>query len=353
MIVLDTNQLEHIRPPDGPLMALLRTIASHRGQTLALSEIALEEHLAHYRHKIEQQEKKVRNQLRELHALVPFAGGELPRFDVDTAVRRLRDQLTADFKILPTSPEILREALRRETQRRLPAKRGWEGKGEGARDVAIWLSAVEASREYGPLYFVSQDKQAFGVKTLHPELNDDIARVLGTPNGHFKYCYGIDVLLAELADVYSPAPTRATLAASDVVREAAIQDLWHSGVHKDIMAADGLFGQGPIAVVSNPGPINAELDQVSSKIEAYRLGDKVFASARLRWKVLTSLQITWLNSVSRDEIEYGCKFSVEETMLLSLDADGQIAAAIVTDRSPLRGLQFDGALTVMPEGEPS
>ena len=82
-----------------------------------------------------------------------------------------------------------------------PAKTNWENPGSGGRDVVIWLTALEAYRQNeGTAYFVSKDKDAFGNAALHPDLAREVTAVLGEKAAQFRYCYGIEALLGELAE---------------------------------------------------------------------------------------------------------------------------------------------------------
>src|SRR5271165_85946 len=160
MIMLDTNQLEHAQPPDGPLVAMLRTLAKLTNHGLWLPDIALEEHLAHYRRDIQAAEAQRRAAERELKRLVPYLRlPELPPFNILPAVMDRTHRLQETFLICPTPDEAGREAVLREARRQPPATVTKDGHGAGARDVAIWLTALQACDERDEeTYFVSADK---------------------------------------------------------------------------------------------------------------------------------------------------------------------------------------------------
>jgi hypothetical protein len=50
MIILDSNQLRHAAPPDGPLLALLRKLSEANGHTLAVPRMVPDEHLGYQEH---------------------------------------------------------------------------------------------------------------------------------------------------------------------------------------------------------------------------------------------------------------------------------------------------------------
>ncbi|MEV6167645.1 hypothetical protein AB0L99_05385 [Streptomyces sp. NPDC051954] len=52
VIILDTNQLESLKPPNGPVLRILSKLANATGNGLALPEMVMVEHLAHRRNKV-------------------------------------------------------------------------------------------------------------------------------------------------------------------------------------------------------------------------------------------------------------------------------------------------------------
>ena len=147
MIVLDTNQLFG-KSPDGVVLRMVQKVAEQTGHDLVLPEVVVEEYLAHYQHEIEQAVKRVRDGIDDLHRLIPSWAGETAflRSVEKFAEKTRRDKLAQLFRVHPTPKDAWREALFREAHRRPPAKTSWEkGKpGSGARDVAIWLTTLDA-----------------------------------------------------------------------------------------------------------------------------------------------------------------------------------------------------------------
>ena len=99
MIVLDTNQLEYAQPPDGPLLAMLQTIASPAGHELCLPEMALEEHLAHYRSKMDDAVREYAAASQELRRLIRYLTlPPIPMVNVGNAVKDREQRL---LEVLP------------------------------------------------------------------------------------------------------------------------------------------------------------------------------------------------------------------------------------------------------------
>lgn len=100
-----------------------------------------------------------------------------------------KTELVDAFDIISMHPDDASEALRREAHRIPPAR-----DGRGARDTAIWLSALRYHREHSGLtYFVSKNYKDFG--TQDGDLQAPLQAELGN-DSEFKYVRGCDELLA-------------------------------------------------------------------------------------------------------------------------------------------------------------
>jgi PIN domain len=191
VISLDTNQVLG-QAPDGALIRMLQKVAGHTGHELVMPEIVVEEYLAHYRQEVEVAAKKARDAISDLRRLVPswYSGASSFGSVAEMAEKTRRDQLAQIFRIHPTPAEAWREALFREARRRPPAKTSWEKPGSGARDVAIWLTAVDACRASGvETHFVTANSSDFGKEgSLRPELAQDLDDHLGKDAAKFRYC---------------------------------------------------------------------------------------------------------------------------------------------------------------------
>ncbi|PPF76292.1 hypothetical protein C5B99_10730 [Pseudoclavibacter sp. Z016] len=88
--------------------------------------------------------------------------------DIDDIVSEWERDLRSSFEVIEIEPEDAPRALRREAVRQRPARNG-----KGARDSAIWLSAIRVAASGQGAVFVSSNTSDFGVKKssdIHPEL---------------------------------------------------------------------------------------------------------------------------------------------------------------------------------------
>ncbi|MBY8887288.1 hypothetical protein K7472_20945 [Streptomyces sp. PTM05] len=333
MIVLDTNQLEHVQPPHGPGLAMLRTIARETGHELALPEMAFEEHLAHIHHRVQKAESKITGGINELQRLAPFWPGNVSPLPGDHVLRNHRDELMKIFRVLQTPDGVAREALLRETQRRLPAAGSWELPGTGGRDVAIWLTALDECRQSGmKMYFVSMDKNAFGGPTLHPELREDITKALAGRAELFHYCNGVTALLEELAEKRQNRLTKNRVAKSLPVRDALTALGTGHEFRMELIDAAGLAN---VTVASGPELDHLELTKLEHET-SYQLGDSAWATARATWQAAKHITASWFGTHGQDisiTHEVQVVFTVTTTLLMQLDATGAITAAEIAART--------------------
>ena len=329
VIVLDTNQLEAAQPPNGPTFTLLRAIATETGHELAVPEMALHEHMAHVRHQIESAYADLARARRTLHLLVPSWPGQVSDLDVQLAVARRDELMRQLLRPLPAPDGAAANGLDRELERIPPAKTSWEAPGSGGRDVVIWLTALEACRmSEGTTYFVSKDKDAFGGATLHPFLAAEVASVLGPQEAErFRYCYGIVALLGELAHKHERPPARENVAAAEPVREAVSEALSTPEVSLELGYATGMAGQ----IFSSPLLTGLTLREVQ-QAAAYKVGETVWATARATWRAQKQLSTTSLLRPAGPGVRVEVAFEVSTTLLMQLDSENRITAAVVSSR---------------------
>jgi len=169
VIVFDSNQLRHVLPGN-PALLMVKAAAHRSGHTLATTDIVMREVVRWYGEELHQRLKALRAAVREVNTLMPQgrsiidpAHGILPRgIANEFQSTRMEKLLREELRILVTAPADALEALFREADRRSPCK----ANGEGARDAAIFLTALRAADppDVGPdgqalpLVFVSQDK---------------------------------------------------------------------------------------------------------------------------------------------------------------------------------------------------
>jgi hypothetical protein len=326
VIILDTNQLEHAQPPDGPLIAMLRTLASQTGQRLGLPEIVLEEHLSHYRRDIHSADVMRVAASRELRKLYPAWSADVSHLNVGQAVMDRTHRLQQAFQILQTPEWAARDALLREAKRELPASTALDVSGAGGRDAAIWLTAVAQCLAGEDVYFVSTDKAAFGERTLKAELVSEIQRRMPQRPQAFHYCYGVDVLLNELAAVHSGTPSLAVIGASPAVQDAVLDAMEEARLVSELAVAAAITSMGRYL----PDHRSLKAVGMSGPSMAYDIGGTVWACSRVRWaaKLLASVGLggdLWRGI----EINY----KLHTTLVMRLAGDGSIEAAEVSARS--------------------
>lgn len=335
MIILDTNQLEYIQPPDGPLVAMLGTLATQTGHRLCLPEIALEEHLAHYRRDVEEADRVRRTAEAELRTLVPHLGvGVQPPVQLNQAVQQRTQLLQQVFQILQLPEGAAREALRREANRLAPAKVSWETPGTGARDVAIWLTAISASKEGAwDTYFVAQDNAAFGKSVLKPELQQEL-RSRGVAS-NFRYCNGVDKLLDELAVKHDSAPDRMAIARAEPVRKAVLEAMDDPGLLYEITFVAGLAD----GFATSRGAEQLSVTGKTGRIVAYRIGDMIWACASISWQATRPMSVAPAVLTPESVRRVAVTFKVRTTLVMQLAPDGTIEAAEVSGRGPAYDVQ--------------
>ncbi|NAS22515.1 DUF4935 domain-containing protein [Herbidospora sp. NEAU-GS84] len=338
MIVLDTNQLVQAKPPNGPFLSMLKVVAKHAGLELALPEIVLEEHLARFTHDLETLHHNAQKALRVYRAKLPWPNSdEVPPLDSAAAEASYAESLRATFRILPTPEWAAMQSLIREARRRPPASREWSEKGEGARDVAIWLTAIDAARSSDdPVYFVSMDKKAFGANSLFPELQQDLRDYLGDGATSFHYCCGIESLLKEFAQQHDRVPTRNAIGAAEPVRQALRRVLTGSEAFFQLISGLGLTGRGYVA--SRVGEQTLNLLAVH-KIIGYQVDGKLWAAATVDWRISERVTASFIDREGMPSKDFNVAFKLVTTLLIELDEDGRITEAECVPSGHIREIE--------------
>lgn len=338
VILLDTNQV-HDRSPDGPFVRMLQKIAQQTGHDLVLPEMVSEEHLARYRHEVESATVQVEKAERALHRLVPSWPVETPSADIviKEAVDARKAQLERIFRIHPTPEGAHREALQREANRRRPAKTSWDAAGAGARDVVIWLTALDACRTgRTETYFVTENSTDFGKDgSLWPELAHDLDQHLGQDVGLFHYCPNIADLMTQLAVDRVQGPDSDSISGAASVRAAVEVALTDGEAFMELASAIPNLTYKFVGAFE--GVRDIRLDRLQGPVEAYRIGDTVWACGRGRWAGWKDFTVVWKPEFAPLARNRGVQvdFTVTATVVMQLDQSGVIVDAEVTDRSRL------------------
>ncbi|GGX56405.1 PIN domain-containing protein [Streptomyces chartreusis] len=171
MIILDANILKSTSLR-GPAADVLRAIRAADGERVAAPWIALEEIAAQQALTYEAKHVAAMEAVNALRKATPWADVPHPRrWPAERVRKHWRERYSDLAEVLETSPNAYQQAMFRETNLIAPCKTVNSGKHKvGARDAAIWLTAVEYARAHQDetVYFVSNNTEDFGDGTAFP-----------------------------------------------------------------------------------------------------------------------------------------------------------------------------------------
>jgi hypothetical protein len=338
MIILDTNQLQAAGPPDGPIIALLQALHREAGHQPCLPELVLAEYMAKHGHIARQAFTEYKNTAVRLRKLirvgVPFQ--ENIGASIEAMLSHHRHALEEVFRILPTPDEAWKEALLREAYRKLPARTTFDRPGSGARDAAIWLTALATCRESEQeTYFISADEGAFGGKGgLHPELREEQIDFLGDRRDEFHYHYDVTGLFDAFGSKFTSAPDCNAIGSAQVARDAITDTLNESAsLFFQLWSAMSPFFQN-----ESNHKVQALSILNGKQASAYRIGKTIWASAQPTWQVAMTFLVSSQNANFRNARQE-MHFKSTATLLMKLEGDGNIIAAQVLGQSPAFEIQ--------------
>ncbi|MFC9948842.1 PIN domain-containing protein, partial [Streptomyces pratensis] len=337
MIILDTCVIFSM-PLDGVEAHLLRAIKEAGRDRVAVPWMVLEERAAQlaleYSEAHEHASAALEVLRRKAPGDVPLLGGP----DPESVRVHWRERLTELLEVLPTSEAALRQGMYREANILPPANSIPHPTKEnrvlklGARDVAIWLSAVEYARAHPeePVYFVSSNTRDFGKGSTYPPPMDSDVEGLGD---RFKHLTSLADLLKVIAPPVTVTPERVEKflpAYTEHVRDAALAR-WgmpnHSAYvdrsHNEVMARWGAPARS-ITISGFPALVQAsgEVSEVECwlsprkdlqvraldihQVQGYHLGDQQWCTATVRWEfvglalvagAMSRVCCTWVTSI--------------------------------------------------------
>ncbi|MFI9247979.1 PIN domain-containing protein [Streptomyces sp. NPDC053086] len=178
MIILDANIIKgtSLRSSVADMLRAIRAAGVERVGTpwIAVEEVAAQQVLAY-----QAKHDAARAAVDELHKATPWDHVAHPKRWQDEHVREhWRERYASITEVLETSPAVYQQALYRETNLIEPCKTVNSGKHKtGARDAAIWLTAVEYARDHPEetVYFVSNDTDHSSDGKLPEPMQRDIA----------------------------------------------------------------------------------------------------------------------------------------------------------------------------------
>ncbi|MFE1383407.1 PIN domain-containing protein [Streptomyces sp. NPDC058740] len=285
MIILDTCVIRGMRL-DGSDVEVLRTIVATGTEHVGAPSMAVEELAAQKTLEYLEAHKIAARALRQLGHKSHRTEPKLEEPDAE-GVRQMWREKYDFLQVVPTSGTAALEGLYREANTLPPA--GTKGDGDkkvkvGARDVAIWLTAVEYAREHPDetVYFVSENHKDFtkgGVGYPAP-MDSDVAD-LGERFVHLTN-------LAELLETLAPRVQVDAAEARDLLEQ---HTEWFTDRIRRVWAMDHTpfeirtrDGETTTAQAwAFPADVRVQLVDVRD-IESYRLGANSWIVATARWE---------------------------------------------------------------------
>jgi hypothetical protein len=290
LIIMDTSILRSFNPQSSSA-DLLRAIRATGAERVAAPSMVLTELCAQQAIKYREQHERAVEVLDALRATTPWPVDVFldPR-DEDAFRQHWRNKGLAVVDEIPTSAEAMHQGLFREANN-LPPCRMVKGNIKiGARDTAIWLSAVEYAREHPDetVYFVSSNTNDFGDGASYPSpMGEDLAGL----EERFVQLISMDDVAARFAEPtaideeYAVAMLGNPLFTDEVARVSreALADA-SSGTFGSFSCtvAGGFGGEHMIVPATGWTTTKAAFSAVED-MRAYRIGDQAWCTATVQW----------------------------------------------------------------------
>ncbi|RPE39004.1 PIN domain-containing protein [Streptomyces sp. Ag109_O5-1] len=295
MIILDACILRSFSP-ESSSADLLRAIRTLDAEQVAVPWMVLEELAAQQAIKYRDKFDKAAQAVEALQQVSPWplkaSLGECALADVRAHWRSKWRTVVSE---VPTSEVALREAAFREANTLAPCKTVKDVK-TGARDAAIWLSAVEYAREHPDetVYFVSANTNDFGSGAPYPSpMSEDIAGL----DGRFVHLTSMDEVAARFAEPttvdeeYAVGILGSPMFRDEVARVSRETLTLPVDGSFSCTVATGLAGERVIVPALGWQTHQVALGGVNN-IQTYHIGDHAWCTAIVRWNlggaVLTS-----------------------------------------------------------------
>ncbi|MFJ2875438.1 MULTISPECIES: PIN domain-containing protein [unclassified Streptomyces] len=293
MIILDANILKSASLR-GPAADVLRAIRAADGERVAAPWIVMEEIAAQQALAYQRKHDTAVEAVDILRAATPWSDVPNPRkWDAEHVRKHWRERYASLAETIETSPAAYQEAMFRETNLIAPCKTVNSGKHKtGARDAAIWLTAVEYARSNPAeiVYFVSNNTEDFGDGSSFPEpMDKDIS---GMEDRFFLFT-SLDGILTKFAteleagveDIQSLLDTEETRAAILLAARAAARRYQSVDGSRLMFAseiADSDSDKLGIITQTHWRPTGVGLDKVL-KVDAREVGGHHWFTASVRW----------------------------------------------------------------------
>lgn len=191
-VLLDTNLLPSSGNLESAFWRSVRQLCHVKGHRLALVDVVLNEDVNRKVELAQGWSKALSEAQKGLSSYISFST-YIP--SPEAVGNAWRDTLAAAFEILPVHGDDAIEALRREALRLRPAQAG-----KGARDSAIWLTAVRLVREGCSVVLLTNNTEDFGRGGLYKDLSRDLE---GLP-GSLEYLVNMQHFVDSVAEKVKP-----------------------------------------------------------------------------------------------------------------------------------------------------
>ncbi|WP_327345974.1 PIN domain-containing protein [Streptomyces europaeiscabiei] len=285
MIILDANILKGVSLR-GPEAELLRTIRTSGVERVAAPWIVFEELAAQQVLLYGAKHETALDAVTALDKATPWAKVALPVKASPEMVRGYwRKRYTELAEPLQTSLTAYEQALFREANLLAPCKTINSGKAKtGARDAAIWLTAVEYAREHPQesVYFVTNDSDFLDHSTsLRHPLDEDLKGL----EQRFVLFTSLDDVVSKFAtEIEAPEDDVRSVLAKPPAGAAAVRSARHSGNFNFVATA--VREERRLVEVPVTGhflnSVSLALSSVSG-IRAYEIAGHKWCTATARW----------------------------------------------------------------------
>ncbi|WP_439082080.1 PIN domain-containing protein [Streptomyces sp. WL006] len=294
MIILDTCVIRGMKL-DSSEADLLRAIRETGAERVGVPWMVMEERVAQLAVEHVKAHTAVAEAYKRLQRTTPWDLPALGDSDAEEVRKHWRDQLSRLVEVLPTSETALREAVYREANALKPASTEKHPDDRkkvrkiGARDVAIWLSAVEYARKNPEetVFFVSSNHRDFTTGDgPYPHPMDQDVEGLGDRFVHLMRLADVVGRIAPSVEVADEQVHKLLPAYAEFIRDAAMHDwgwaLPGAPPRFPALSQTGVAGQAR-GWLDPRGSLRVEPLDVTSA-QAYRLGDEEWCIAVVRWR---------------------------------------------------------------------
>ncbi|MET8755591.1 PIN domain-containing protein [Streptomyces sp. NPDC004667] len=323
MIILDANILKStsLRSTVADVLRAIRASGEERVATpwIAVEEVAAQQALSY-----QAKHAAALAAVEELRKATPWKHVDHPRkWPAEHVREHWRERYASITEVIETPPAAYQQAMFRETNLIAPCKTVNSGRHKtGARDAAIWLTAVEYARDHPDetVYFVSNNTEDFGDGTSFPHPMD---RDIRDVEGRFFLFTSLDGVLKKFAkeveataqDVQGLLDTEEAHAAILEAARAARKRFHAFPGSALTMASEGDFYKLNPVTVRRWDPTAAALGQVT-EVSGREVGDHHWFTATVRWLLREPV------GFGNDERDHA--FAWETRVLLSTAADKAI-----------------------------